>query len=604
MKILKQFLVMAVLLPVFSSLVYSAESPKDHASWWIKNYGAVEARNDELVGRAEKVFERVNAAADKKGNRFPGFAVINEKGDPWAVSIRDGTVILTYGAIKTCYNGVSYEKGDARLAFIIGHELAHLANDDFWHAAAFDAVRRYADRDKAGEDALLSVFKGTDANPSDPKARDAARLKEFHADQYGLIYMTIAGYDPKVVVDAGNNFFEQWTSQITGRAAYDDGTHPGPSERANFLRVQLAPVIDSIDLFNFGVRLYHLGRFSDAILLLEAFKEKFQGREVFNDIGLSHYQLAAEALSSCDTSLPLKFKLSTVIDDETLAARFRTRGARSARSACFQNDTYKRHMAEAIKHFEKAVELDKSYIPARVNLSSAFILSGEYAKALAAADDALKISPDNMDALNNKAVALYLFGNESNIDSADTSLGILKEISLRYHSSGCSIYNTAAIQEDRGRGVAAKETWRHFLKTEPEGAYADEARRKLGMEVLQEEPAENEAISASVSASVKLGSIGKETRMRLNKMKKRGFIIGSLSGEVYSSGHIKLLVIDDSVEIVEETFESPLGVEEFAKTAAGHHGTIKNPSGETWVYNNFALDVAGGKARKVVYFER
>jgi hypothetical protein len=140
---------------------------------------------------------------------------------------------------------------------------------------------------------------------ADPKTQEFIRKQELQADSYGLIYMTMAGYDPKAIIDRDRtNFFENWVSKITGKIAYSDATHPGPKERAEFLRVQLVSVVDALNYFSFGVRLYQLGRYSDAILLLEAFKEKFPSREVFSNIGLCHYQLAMRVLSNCDESLP------------------------------------------------------------------------------------------------------------------------------------------------------------------------------------------------------------------------------------------------------------------------------------------------------------
>jgi len=394
------------ILIVFLSLVVAsayADNPKDYASWWIKNYGVVDSKMDPLVARAEKVFERVSAAADKMGNRFPRLVIINGSGDPYAQVIKDGSVILTHGGLKICYKGVTPEKGNARLAFILGHELAHLAKDDFWHSLAFAAVREFAD-DKRVKEALLQRF-GWD--PGDPKTQDFIRRQELQADSYGLIYMTIAGYDPKAIIDKDKtNFFEDWVTQITGKIAYSDALHAGPLERAEFLRAQLGPVVDVLNYFTFGVRLYQLGRYSDAILLLEAFKEKFPSREVFNNIALCHYQLAMKALFACDETLPFRFKLPTILDIETLGSKLRTPGTEALH--CLKNKTFLKQIEDTVRYLQIAVEMDPTYLPARINLSSAWILAGEYPKALSVIDEILKFHPQNLEALSNKAIALYL----------------------------------------------------------------------------------------------------------------------------------------------------------------------------------------------------
>ncbi|NJL58572.1 MAG: M48 family metalloprotease, partial [Desulfobacteraceae bacterium] len=89
------------------------------------------------VEKAYRIFDRVASVADKRGIRIPRLRVLNSKGDPWAVSLPDGYVILSKKAVDMCYQGVSEEEGNARLAFVIGHELGHAADDDFWHWEAF-----------------------------------------------------------------------------------------------------------------------------------------------------------------------------------------------------------------------------------------------------------------------------------------------------------------------------------------------------------------------------------------------------------------------------------------------------------------------------------
>ena len=189
------FILIASLLLVVPSA--HADNSKVFAGWWIKNYGAIDAKMDPLAARAEQIFERVSMAADKKGSRFPRLVVIRADGDPYAQVIKDGSVILTYGGLKICYKGVSPSKGDARLAFILGHELAHLAKDDFWHSSAFAAVREYGDGKKVRE----SLMKEFNWDATDPNTQEFIRKQELQADSYGLIYMTMAGYDPKAIID-------------------------------------------------------------------------------------------------------------------------------------------------------------------------------------------------------------------------------------------------------------------------------------------------------------------------------------------------------------------------------------------------------------------
>lgn len=574
--------------------IYAEDSSKDYAGWWIQSYGVVSSKDDPLVGRAEKIFEKVSSAADRRAIRL---VVIKGNGDPYAQVIKDGSIILTHGGLKICYKGVSIEKGDSRLAFVLGHEIAHLVKDDYWHSMAFATVKEYSD-DKKAKEVLMAQLKW---DPSDPKTQTFMKNQELQADSYGLIYMTMAGYEPKAIIDKDKtNFFEDWVSQITGKVAYSDATHSSPSERAEFVKTQLQPVVESLDYFTFGVRLYQLGRYPDAIRLFEKFETLFKGREVYNNIGLANFQLAMENLSGCDETLPLRFKLPTILDVETTGMKLK---GGSEVSSCFQNETYQKHMKEAVKNFEIAKEKDPTYMPARINLSSALIMAGEYSKAMAVADEALKIQPDNPDALNNKAIALYLFGKVGNIETADNAISILKEVSTKNPFFSNALYNMASIQSERGREASASETWKAFLKGESKGVYADAVKRRL--EIKEEK--EFSLHAANLVPPVQLGYLSDKKKKELEQKGIKGnpsVYIGKLNVEIYRGENIKLLSLDETLEVEEVEPDKLVDINDFKKKHGEAVRAIKTVSGNTLIYGNFAVDVVDGKVVKMVYFKR
>ncbi len=595
----KRFVFLIIVTLSISNYTYSADirEMKHHGSWWIENYGVISEEEGPLVTRAEGVFNMVSMASDKMGNRIPKLLIIRSKGDPWAISLKDGTIILTHGALNVCYKGVAEEDGDSRLAFLLGHELAHLSNDDFWHAFAFTAVEENLIYTEIKKALKAQLEKTGDIKADDPESDKFIRTKELQADSYGIISMAIAGYDPRAIVDDSNNFFEEWVSQTTSAAAYEDPRHPGPEMRSEFLRSQLSAVVETIDYFTFGVNLYQLGRYSDAILLFDAFSEHFPGREVFNNLGLSHYQLAMRFLSSCDRELPLRFKLSTVFDTETRARRTRGKG----RSDCVKNKIFLQHINNATGYLNLALNKDPTYLPARINLSSALITAGRYSSAMSMADEALEIEPGNPEALSNKAVALYLFGLANNIDTADNAINVLKETSVRNPGFGNSVYNVAAIQSERGRKASAQETWKAFLRVEHSGIHATAARRNTGIE------ADEIAIVPSTSRlkpPIKLGEITAESAEVLNEMESREFVIGKFTGEIYEGNRIKALAIDNVVEVVERQFDKKIEFKGF-KEKHGEPVRVRNNNyGKTLIYSDFAAYVKNGKIKKVIYFKR
>ncbi|MEO5357377.1 MAG: M48 family metalloprotease [Nitrospirae bacterium YQR-1] len=567
---------------------------KDSTVWWIDKHHAVEAKDNPLVGRAERVFERVGAVADKRGDKPPKFFVIKGKGEPWAVSLPDGGILLTEGVLKICYENVSPAEGDSRVAFIIGHELAHLANNDFWHRESFMAFNEQYDEKKADDQSLKAIFESTD----DSKKKELAKMKELQADHNGIIYMTLAGYEPKQIVGK-RNFFESWTAQVTGRVAYRDNDHPTPKERAEFLRTQLTPVADALDLFTFGVRLYQLGRFEDADMFFKEYAKKFPGREVFNNRGLSHFNMALKVLSGCDANLVSRFYLPTVLYLDTYGGKLVLRGTstRDARtSECMTNKTFTKHMKEAVNYLTKAVEMESGSVAVRINLSSAFIVLEDYSKAMGVADEALKIK-EMPEAVSNKAIALYYFGKTNNLgETADSAIKMLSETSSKNPAFSGAYYNMGRIQTDLKRTASAKESFTRFLDLEKSGLYAEAARK-----ALKTEGDKQLLKSAKMESPLKLGNV-KASADKLKRLKESPVKIVEFEGRIYEGDNLKVLVIndgkDDNIEIVEQTVDPakfPLPVEKPVRR-------IKTNLGETLVYENFAVDVTDNQVRKVVYF--
>jgi tetratricopeptide (TPR) repeat protein len=581
---------------VLASLAY-AEDVKDSAAWWLKSYGGVTAKDEPLVDRAERIFERVAAAADKNGKRFPRLVVINYAYDPYAASIRDGSIILTLGGLKLCYIGVNQDKGDSRLAFLLGHELAHQSKDDHWHAAAFAAVKGSTEGCAEARTALLTYLRDSAGEGSLERAQEATKVKELQADSYGLLYMAMAGYDPKAVIDKdGTNFFHDWVTQIAGGSSFNGPGYPDSKERAEFFRTQLVAVANELDLFTFGVRLYQIGNYEDALLLLDRFREKFPSREVFSNIALAYFQSAIKDFAACDPNTPFRFKLPAVIDVSTLASGFTTR---KLLIECQENETYRRKLVNAISHLVMASSKDTLHLPTQVNLASAYIMAGEYSKAMAASDAALKISPANPLAANCKAVSLYLFGQSSTLDTTDTALALLREAALRNPEVSDSFYNQATMAYERERDAAAKEAWKAFLAKESEGPYAELARNFLDMST---ETAPSVSRANALQSPMPLGEIRGETAKMLKGAVKQSFSIGRTSVDVYKVKGIRALVINGTIEIAETALDKPYDLLEFKRLYGEPLKTVTTTSGQVLVYRTVAADVQNARIQRLMFF--
>ncbi|OQY56295.1 MAG: hypothetical protein B6245_18620 [Desulfobacteraceae bacterium 4572_88] len=604
------------LLLLISPVFTFASSPEGHKEYWISIHGALSEKDHPLVSEVRKVFDRVLAAADKRASRFPNLVILRQAGNPWAMSLKDGTVLLTQKAMELCYRDTKKEIGDARTAFVLGHELAHLSQDHFWHTAAFEAVRKFGQNRKAVQD-ILELLCKTENIQDTAQAREIIRKKELQADGYGMLYASMAGYDPGIIVnDKGGNFFREWADQITERMACDDGLHPTPEKRAAFLLSNMRAVSDKLNLFDLGVRLFQLGRYEDALNFLEEFRKDFPCREVFSNIGLIHYQTAMKILDRCDWNSAYRYRLSTVADTETLAVMLdmETRGRLlrrekqpADRGACMQAPAFRERIKEAIRHLKVACEKDRAYMPARVNLSSAHILIGKYSDAMAILDEALKIGKDDPKALNNRAIAMYLLGPSIHADMFQQAYTALRVVSEKYPNFPDAFYNLSRILSERKRNAAAGEVWERFLSLESMGVYAEMARETLGTgEHLPDTPGIEHASRKSgfhEPSPVRLGDMDEKTEEKLAGLERHDLELGRVFGTCHVGENLRVLALEGVVELVEYAVGKTMALPEINSGYGSPRRTFVSPSGtRTLVYEDFAVDVRDDEVLKIIYF--
>lgn len=583
-----------------TGLFAAPPSARESAGWWEKEHGRLSAAAEPLVGRAEAVFRRVLAAADSSSARIPRLLVLKVNGDPWAAAIPDGTILLSRGALAICYRGVTPEKGDARLAFILGHELAHQAKDDFWHLRMLGALKVAGAASDRGElQAVASYIEDSSDLGSTMRAREVAKVKELQADGYGIVYMTMAGYDPRAVLDhEGGNFIEEFVSQVTGKAAYEDARHPSAPQRAAFLRRQLAEVADEAELFLIGVRYYQQGRYDEAIAFFDRFRVRFPSREVFNNLGLSWYRLAVAALAGCYPERAFRYRLPALLDLDSLASL--TRGGDEA---CSEDREFPTALGFSIRYLELACGKDPRYLPARLNLASALILAGEPTRALAAAEEVLRLSPDAPEGIMLRAVALYELGKNNGLDASGKALSLLTPLSESAPARGDLLYNLAAIEREVPGDRGFRSHLEEFLRLEKSGPYALRAARLLGTPLPSAPVAGGRP---GLKPPIPLGDVQAATEKALLAMGKREMVVGSERISVYRGREELVLARDDGgqelVELVEAKQSVPLPVDPFRKSYGPPRRSVPTPAGETLIYDGLSAEVVNGQVRTLIFF--
>lgn len=408
-----------------------ARSLKNSIDFYRSQYGEIFPEHNEQVRRVHAVFARVRAVADKNSTRLPRLAVVNSPDNPWAISLPDGYIVLSIKAVEICFRLASAEETDARLAFVLGHELAHLAHDDFLHNEIHSFISR-----QHPPTAMHPFLQQINAG-----------VRELAADNTGFIYAAIAGFQVGTLLGDGQSkgdFFNYWAKQTSQQTAPQKKTDN--LNRAAALKAQLSKIHEKIILFEYGVRLSHFGACDDAVHFFEDFLQVYPGREVFNNLGYCHLQMALKELPP---ERAYYFWLPHILDGKTQAQRLFLRSTLGAEQLTAQLDTrVGEQLRSATEYFSQAVTADPGYLPARINLASTYIYQGKPFQARAIVEETLRIAPEHKDALILKALSVYLqdgVGEQAN----PAAMKILQNLADAARPDPKTLYNLARIATEK-----------------------------------------------------------------------------------------------------------------------------------------------------------
>lgn len=421
------------------SVEASSRHPRNVVAFYTEIYGELSPDNDQQVASAFKVFERVRAVADKNSKRLSRLVVVDSDGNPWAIALPDGHIVLSRQAVRTCYQ--LREKAQPCLAFVLGHELAHLANDDFWHQEVHG---------------FLSTSPHTKQIARFMQGRRQVEGQELAADDKGYVYAAMAGYAVDSLLRSrrpDENFFTFWMQQTNARLAVDASK---AQARTAVLQRRLRDIQDKLVFFEFGVRLSHFDYCDDAVYFLREFQQVFPGREVLNNLGYCYLQMARQTMAS---KRGYFYWLPLQIDGVTRASALVTRGGKPI-SSLKQAATSKASnlLEQAIDYLEQAVKADPAYVPARINLAVAHLYLGQPHQARAILDEARRLAPKRLDIQGLEALVRYEQGDTES-DYWPVALKRLTALAEKPDVPHAVLFNLARLYEIRGRQGEARRYW-------------------------------------------------------------------------------------------------------------------------------------------------
>ncbi len=416
--------------------------PGDSVSFYIETYGEILPIKDAKVQRAHRVFERVRAVADKSSKRLPQLVVVNSQADPWALALPDGHIVLSRRAVDICHRQADATDAEARLAFVLGHELAHLAHDDFLHREVFEFIAKRPDSQSIARDSR--------------KKQSKAFERELVADDAGFIYAAMAGYPVDRLVRKTKNrpqFFEYWIGQTHRRK---NGNHPEMKKRAQLLLRRLDDLADKIVLFDYGVRLSHFDYCDDAVYFLHAFQKTFPGREVLNNLGYCYLQIARQEMQP---ERAFFYWMPLLLDGETRARFLLHRGGspiKTLKQAA--GGAALGYLREAEDYLKRASAADSGYLPARINLAVTYLYLGRPHSARSILAEARATAPGNPEVEILDALALYE-QTEAGLDLWPAAVAKLEKVATEPDAPESALFNLARLLAARPRPKQAQNYW-------------------------------------------------------------------------------------------------------------------------------------------------
>ncbi len=440
---LSKFILATLLLWNMLQSAHALEHPNHHVGFYIKNFGG--RIDPETLPHVYDVFTKIRPIAEVNHRDSPELFIIKDLPGPPAFVLPDGNLILTQQALDIIYKDIlNQEEGNTRLAFVLGHELAHLASDDYWSSEVKHLIQSKA---LSGEinDSILEQIE---------RDYDDVKESEFKADDKGFLYAAMAGFPVEVLLNHENDFLSYWVAKTHTQSSK---THPESIERTELLRIRLQQSIDALEFFYMGVRLAHFGRYQDAIYFFREFQKVFPGREVFNNLGVCYLQMAVKKMPP---SFAYHYWLPCILDNKTVIDRLNVSPIFRDRK---QIKIAKDFLEQSVSYLETAIKKDPEYRVGYINLAVAYFYLDEIYEARAKIEKAPRLQSDDYEVESLRALIIFKEGQRS--DTWSYAEEIFSDLANDHPSDALPpyfYYNWARLLEDRGR--SAEIQWQELTK--------------------------------------------------------------------------------------------------------------------------------------------
>ncbi|MEO5334720.1 MAG: tetratricopeptide repeat protein, partial [Magnetococcus sp. YQC-5] len=475
---------------------------------------------------------------------------------------------------------------------------------------AMDPPKKLTSMPKEGE--AMDPPKKATSMPKEGEAMDLhkkqiALQKEAEADDLGFLYAAISGYPVQILLGRQDkpeeNFFFLWTRQAKGYNALHD-SHPSPEDRLAFLRTRLDQLTEVILFFRFGLRLAYFGHCEQAIVLFRHFLQVFPSREVFNNLGACHLQRAQKRMEASKAAaalywFPVLFEPFSRAEILITGHPFRPHDDTSSLLPVL-SDHNGHDLEQAVEYLEQAAHADAAYLPARLNLATAYFYGGELLKARGAMKDAMRLAPKNRDVAGWHALLLFLDSQENGLGEA--ALPPLTRLAHQADSPASLIYNHAILTQPLGKKV--KSQWRRLanLPTPLSARYAKQACEvaQVMCATVQSVKEKNFPWPVPVQPGTDLQTVNRDQLFSGWQVSQLGWLQKKQQGTVHRRGEEMEVLDQDGYVTMVVLRGGVLGSTKVVKKKVGNPIHVRPlADGEVWSYGpRWSLLVRDGLVRE------
>jgi len=407
------------------------------------------------VERAHEIFEKLKRSTNHHTSSTE-LIIINSDAKPWASALQDDSVILSKGALEVLYNNADTDLADARLAFVLGHELAHQFRGDHVHEQLREMPMSRSERQQS----TTVIF--SDGRAKQMSDQTNSYTIEHNADIHGFIYASVAGFRTDLLIpgyfnaedNEDSDFLQYWVKQ-TG--TYGGDRHPAAIDRTNLLSAVFATI--DVNYFKYGTMLAHFGHFDLAQDFLVKFEKPFPSKvfmnsEVLNVLGYLNLQRARKLTPPKDR---YRFWLPTILDTNI---KFPKKDIPKTRGSDRTMQLRQQALDNAIDYFSSAAKMDSENITSQINLIVANILNDSYGTAKDLARKALDKNSNNPMLQHLHAIARYADGvNASELTQR------LADLAARNPTDQYMVYNLARVLKEQRYHIDATRNWRILARS-------------------------------------------------------------------------------------------------------------------------------------------